>query len=191
MTNFEKAVEVIGIAGIVRMMGVYCDEATASTCSDCPWRKAVSTISGCCCITDHDIVQFLGCQYKEMREMEYVNTRVKPYRLADGTYKGFPYYVLSLGAHPCAYVDVSDIPEDELDTNCILCHGGITYSDERLATVDKKGWFIGWDYANCYDYTGMVPDCYAGSLKRWTTREIVEECKKAIDQIVELRKHKG
>lgn len=53
----------------------------------------------------------------KIMEMEYQNTRVKQYRLADGEYKGFRYYVLSLGTHPCAYVDVSGIPEDGIDTN--------------------------------------------------------------------------
>ena len=59
MRNFEKAVEAIGIAGIVKMMAVYCDESTASTCDACPWRKALAAIPGCQCITDHAIVKFL------------------------------------------------------------------------------------------------------------------------------------
>lgn len=42
-----------------------------------------------------------------MIEMEYTNIRIKPIRLATGTYKGFWYYVISMGTHPCAYVDVS------------------------------------------------------------------------------------
>lgn len=127
----------------------------------------------------------------KMLEMEYQNTRVKPYRLADGTYKGFPYYVLSMGTHPCAYVDVSALSKCGIDTYRIDCHGGITYSNKHLATVDGEGWFIGWDYAHYYDYSGMVPDCYSENLKRWTTGEIVDECKNVIDQIVELRSHKG
>lgn len=130
-----------------------------------------------------------------MIEMEYTNTRVKPYRLATGTHKGFQYYVLSLGTHPCAYVDASGVSKGELDTKRICCHGGITYSKDYLATVDRKGWLIGWDYAHCGDYGGWLPTHHeavcVGSLKRWTTREIVEECKNVIEQIVELRNHKG
>ena len=122
----------------------------------------------------------------KMLEMEYKSTRVKPYRLADGTYKGFPYYVLSLGTHPCAYVDVSEIPEDGIDTNRIDCHGGITYSDKYLATVDNVGWFIGWDYAHCYDYVGNLPGFPIYGKRRWRTSEIIMECKNVIDQIIKL-----
>ena len=37
----------------------------------------------------------------------------------------------------------------------------ITYAEESLQAVDKKGWFIGWDYAHYGDYTGdqmMFPE---------------------------------
>ena len=190
MTNFEKAVETVGIAGIVEMMGVYCNEATGNTCAACPWRKAVDTMPGCHCITSPDIVQFLESQETGMVEMVYEKTRHDATRIANGICKGFPYYVLSMGTHPCAYVDVSDM-EDALDTNRIDCHGGITYSDNHLATVDGEGWFIGWDYAHWDDYNGMIPKCFSENFKLWTTQEIVEECKNVIDQIVELRSHKG
>ena len=65
MRNFEKAVEATGIAGIVKMMAVYCDESTASTCDACPWRKALAAIPGCQCITDHAIVKFLESEAEE------------------------------------------------------------------------------------------------------------------------------
>lgn len=65
MRNFEKAVEAIGIAGIVEMMAVYCDESTASTCDACPWRKALAAIPGCQCFTAHDIVKFLESEAEE------------------------------------------------------------------------------------------------------------------------------
>lgn len=123
----------------------------------------------------------------EMIEMEYTNTRIKPLRLATGTHKGFWYYVISMGTHPCAYLDVSALSKSGIDTRLIDCHGGITYSDKRLSTVDREGWFVGWEYAHGLDYNGMVPDCYAGNLKRWTTCEIVEECKNVIEQILKFR----
>lgn len=41
--------------------------------------------------------------------MIYSATRIdQPEMLADGEYKGFHFYVLNLGTHPCAYVDVTD-----------------------------------------------------------------------------------
>ena len=65
MRNFEKAVEAIGIAGIVEMMAVYCEESTTSTCNACPWRKALAAIPGCQCITAHAIVKFLESEAEE------------------------------------------------------------------------------------------------------------------------------
>ena len=74
--------------------------------------------------------------------------------------------------------------------NLIECHGGLTYASEHLRTVDKEGWFIGWDYAHAGDFTGYdikYPSIgYPGRM--WTTQEIVDECKEVIDQLVELLK---
>ena len=117
-------------------------------------------------------------------EMEYINRRCDPYRLADGKYRDLRYYVLSLGTHPCAYIEVNDLIDAPFDINAIDCHGGITYSREYLATVDHKGWFIGWDYAHCYDYSGNLPET-TQHCKKWTTSEIVTDCKAVIDQIWE------
>ena len=111
-------------------------------------------------------------------------------QIAGGTYKNFDYYVLNLKTHPTAYVDVSDSPlngvcYEDID---ISCHGGITYSESILKTVDKKGWFIGWDYVHYGDYMAYgyaaINNMFPND-KKWTTEEIVEECKNVIDQIVE------
>lgn len=124
-----------------------------------------------------------------MKEMIYSATRLNPPEmLADGEYKGFHFYVLNLGTHPCAYVDVadSDLNGTHYSDIDIECHCGLTYSREYLHTVDKKGWFIGWDYAHYYDFAGyeleMPIDIITGG-KKWTTSEIVNECKQVIDQI--------
>lgn len=111
-------------------------------------------------------------------------------QIAAGTYKNFDYYVLNLRTHPTAYVDVSDsllngVCYDDID---IYCHGGFTYSESTLKTVDKKGWFIGWDYAHYGDYINYGDTSLNNMFsndKKWTTEEIVEECKNVIDQIVE------
>ena len=124
-----------------------------------------------------------------MKEMIYSAKRLKsPEMLEDGEYKGFHFYVLNLGTHPCAYVDVTETDlngKDYVDID-ISCHGGLTYSEEYLSTVDKKGWFIGWDYAHYDDFAGYKLEMPVGirtNGKRWTTAEIVEECKQVIDQI--------
>ena len=125
-----------------------------------------------------------------MREMIYQRDRLEPpERIADGRYKGFDFYVISLGTHPCAYIDVSDttLSGEEYSNIDIICHGGLTYSDSILTTVDKNGWFIGWDYAHYTDYFGGYFDSFTG-CKKWTTEEIVDECKKVIEQLIELLK---
>jgi hypothetical protein len=97
--------------------------------------------------------------------------------------------VLNLGTHPCAYVDVTetDLNERHYCDIDIECHGGLTYSREYLHTVDKKGWFIGWDYSHYCDFAGyelVMPIDIRTNGKRWTTAEMVNECKRVIDQIV-------
>jgi hypothetical protein len=126
-----------------------------------------------------------------MKEMIYSATRLNPPEmLADGEYKGFHFYVLNLGTHPCAYVDVADTDlngKNYTDID-IACHCGLTYSREYLHTVDKKGWFIGWDYAHFMDYAGYEENfpvhLRSVDTKKWTTEEMVSQCKEVIDQLV-------
>ena len=122
------------------------------------------------------------------KEMVYSANRINPERIAEGTYKGFDYYVLNLGTHPCAYVDVTEtlLNGKEYDSIEIQCHGGLTYSRDYLSTVDKKGWFICWDYAHYGDFAGYelkMPIGIRTCGKKWTTAEIVNECKQVIDQL--------
>lgn len=128
-----------------------------------------------------------------MRDMIYQSSRLNPpEQIANGEYKGFNYYVLNLGIHPCAYVDVTEtkLKNVEYDRIDIECHGGLTYSDHKLLTVDKEGWFIGWDYAHAGDYAGYDINFpfITSPGRKWTTQEIVDECKEVIDQLVVLLK---
>lgn len=123
------------------------------------------------------------------KEMVYSANRINPERIAEGTYKGFDYYVFNLGTHPCAYVDVTEtlLNGKEYGSIEIQCHGGLTYSRDYLPTVDKKGWFLGWDYAHYCDFAGYeleMPIDIRTNGKKWTTAEIVNECKQVINQIV-------
>lgn len=128
---------------------------------------------------------------KVLHEMVYMKSRCEPQLLAHGVCHGRDYYVVSFGTHPCAYVDVSDLPsmtwkEQKYIENAIDCHGGVTYSDAELAVANNKGWYIGWDYAHCMDYSGYMPR--ESLAKKWTTREMVSECKRVIYQIEGLIK---
>lgn len=121
----------------------------------------------------------------EIQEMIYQPSRIPPIRLADGVYRGIPFYVLSLGTHPCAYVDIAPSERDAINEYDIDCHGGITYREDYLVTVDHKGDFIGWDYAHYMDCYGDIPSLNFANSKKWTTAEMIAECKHVIDQIVE------
>ena len=145
------------------------------------------------------IVMDIGCAIAElkkkyaeekgyMKEMIYSANRLNsPERIAEGEYNGLTYYVLNMGTHPCAYVDVTNTNlhgkgYDDID---IECHYGLTYASNRLATVEKIGWFIGWDYAHYGDFAGyeLAMPTLSTHGKMWTTEEMVGECKSVIDQI--------
>ena len=130
-----------------------------------------------------------------MNEMVYSAKRLNPPEvLAKEEYGGFHFYVLNLGTHPCAYVDVTDtfLNGKEYGSIDIRCHGGWTYSREYLHGIDKKGWFIGWDYAHYNDFAGYeleMPMDIRTIGKKWTTFEIINECKMVIDQINQITTH--
>ena len=123
------------------------------------------------------------------------NRKNKGEILATGTYKNFKYYVVSYGTHPCAYVDVSNtsLANKDYHENDINCHGGLTYGRDYLSAVDTERangkWYIGWDYDHYGDYTSNpfmnMFGIYGECEKRWTTEEIVAECKIVINQIVD------
>lgn len=130
----------------------------------------------------------------KIKEMVY-----KPERnielLYNNIYKGYHYYILSLGTHPTAYVELpkkhkfynKSYWKIEEESN-ILVHGGLTYSDNGLQignnTTLENSWFIGWDYAHCVDYYCFPDDFYNDKdHKKWTTEEIKKDCENVIDQL--------
>lgn len=130
------------------------------------------------------------------KEMIYQNDR-KIELLYNDIYKGYHYYILSLGTHPTAYIEIpkrsilfgkdyDDIYKMGINLDV---HGGLTFSDDTLwigeGTIMRESWFIGWDYAHSYDYYGGYDDSLNKDSKQWTTKEIIEECKKAIEQLLE------
>ena len=117
--------------------------------------------------------------------------------LASGKYKDYQFYVLSLGTHPTAYVEIpknnklygmdyDDIYDSGYDINC---HFGLTYSKNFLYGVKENSWFIGWDYAHYTDYAGYemrMPKHLKSNGKKWTTEEILQEVCEVIDQVIEI-----
>lgn len=119
--------------------------------------------------------------------------------LKAGNCNGFNYYIMSLGTHPTAYVE---IPKNHIHYKQnfdefvdIDVHGGITYSSDclNIGNITLHGWFIGWDYAHFDDYYGF-DELYSREFrtggKKWTVSEIhahvVEVCK----QLKELNNKK-
>lgn len=132
----------------------------------------------------------------KIKEMEYGKER-RTELLCKDKYKNYNYYVLNLGTYPTAYIEIPKENKlyrksyDEIyKIGCdIDVNGGLTYSDNKLMGVKSENWFIGWDYAHCGDYCGYeeyMPESIRTYGKKWTTEEIIEECKNAIDQIIDF-----
>lgn len=137
---------------------------------------------------------------KEAKEMIYQKERIVEL-LYNDFYKGYHYYILSLGTHPTAYIEIPkknilyEKDYDEIYKMGIYppVNGGLTYSDGILwiseNTLMRDSWYIGWDYGHCCDYYGGFNDKINKNNKKWTTKEIIEECQNAIDYlIIELEK---
>ncbi len=125
-----------------------------------------------------------------MKEMIYKDIST-PEMLDEGHYKQYHYAILSLGSHPCAYVEIPEnhkyfgVHYDHISLNC---HGGLTYSALGLLPKahpeHKKGYWIGWDYAHYTDYTFYSSITFQG--RTWSTEEILSEVKQVIDQLCEM-----
>lgn len=126
-------------------------------------------------------------EYQVEKEMEI---------LLEGKFKNYQFYILNLGTHPTAYIEIpkgsrlfqkgyDEIYENGLDLDV---HGGLTYASSILPSIKENSWFIGWDYIHFGDYAGydeMYPKNLRRNSKKWTTEEIFNDVACAIDQIIE------
>lgn len=120
--------------------------------------------------------------YKPKSEIEYLDK---------DSYNGIDYIIVSYGTHPCAYIripetskfyniDCSDAPDEISD----VVNGGLTWSGPLSGCLNELGFYLGWDYAHIDDFTGtdlMFPPNLRVGGKKWTTEEILDEVKAAID----------
>ena len=131
-------------------------------------------------------MKIIPMRYEEHRTLEV---------LYKDKYKGYTYFIINYGTHPCAYVELpKDHPlygisyidiEDMYD---IRVHGGLTYSTDSFLLLDNT-WIIGWDYAHCDDYSIFAKNClFLHDLKKWTTEEMIDECISVIDQLEEIKR---
>lgn len=123
-----------------------------------------------------------------MKQMEYSATQ-KYEVLHCGEYKGYKFYILNLGFHPTAYVeDKLNIGSYEKADDFVDVHCGFTYYGKLKSDLSETR-YLGWDYAHCGDYSGtyeFYPDIYVDcDDKKWTTEEIFEQVKSAIEQFIE------
>lgn len=120
--------------------------------------------------------------------------------IAAGEHEGFKFYVKNIcGMHPTAYVVVPkghplyywEPKFGELDK--IEVHGGVTFTDTNLAgaEIEKDMWVIGWDYAHAGDYAGYWVGAnreFVKELHKWTTDEIIAECERVCNTLMEMEK---
>ena len=130
-----------------------------------------------------------------IKEMVYGPTR-KCEVLAQGTYKGIDYRVISYGTHPCSYIRV---PENnkyfnvDYDDIPLECHCGLTFGtmfpnkDIQHTDAFSNGYWIGWDYAHYCDYTTYSSDYFNEGMK-YTTTDLLNEVRYAIESFIEISK---
>ena len=122
----------------------------------------------------------------EMKEMIYQRNSKKEVLYQD-IYRGRKFVILSIGSHPCAYVDLGGLAYDE-QLDKIRVHGGFTYHGRGHWDGADETVYVGWDYGHICDFSGYrIGDTYYEThRKKWTTREIYEEVIDVIDQLIEL-----
>ena len=132
-------------------------------------------------------------------EMTYdTDSKLQYHILATGEHRGVKFYVCNInGSHPTAYIRIPknkplwSVDYFECD-EYIKVHCGFTYARDNLAGVENndRSWFIGWDYGHHGDYIGYYAhnpkDYLATHSKKWTTDEIIAECKLACEEVAKL-----
>ena len=104
------------------------------------------------------------------------------------SYKGYEYFVVSYGVHPCAYIVLREgqpfynASYEDVD---IYCHGGCTFAERGYGNLFNETYkVIGWDYGHYDDFSGLYKNTEGlKDNKKWTTEEMIQECKDVIDQL--------
>lgn len=116
--------------------------------------------------------------------------------IENSKYKGYEYYIVSYGSHPCCYV-IPHITFNSEEAYKIDVHGGITWNERflpgKLAMEAKKYGLIqvlGWDYNHLGD-RHLTPAYLPSVLdnpddKMWTYEELLNDVHNVIDQIIKL-----
>lgn len=148
-----------------------------------------------------------------MKEMVYRETDeteqdpMKPEVLDRGCYKGLEYIIGSLQFYPVAYIhlpkDHKFVNKNYDDINDIVGSSiprPLTYANNEnnenivLSTLDQtwveNQYWVGWAYNESFDYSIYTSKhwekLFGEPLKRWTTKEILEDVKKTIDILIQV-----
>lgn len=120
-----------------------------------------------------------------MKEMKYQENRCCNI-LDEGIIDGYSYKIVSLGWHPCAYIQATtDTPFNQLAEEKgyeldIPVHCGCTFIKKSLwCFANTEFNIVGWDYNHCYDYS-KAPGLECTNGYKWTTKQIKEEVLSAI-----------
>lgn len=123
---------------------------------------------------------------EDVRKWHLSNKDYKREIIGHGKYEGYTFYILSLGTHPTAYVEIPKYhyiyKKEYSEIYEIDVHGELTYSENYLYLPNDKlenSWFIGWDYNHYDDYNSM----FFTEGKKWTTKEIFDDVKSVIEQL--------
>lgn len=107
--------------------------------------------------------------------------------IGNGKIDGYEYKIKNiLGLHPTAYIKLDEthpLYKEHYNDIDIDVHGGLTYSG-----MEDDGYWIGWDYAHCYDYVWGIS--FVEFQRQWTTDEILEHCKDVVRQLKEFEEVK-
>lgn len=116
----------------------------------------------------------------------------KTYIAYDDIIGGRQVFIIYMGSHPCAYVESNiDYFWGRQDFTEPV-HWGFTFYDTLLHWKNElpgydeekmKKYYIGWDYGHISDYATYKDQNFEG--KKWTTDEIIEEIKRAVEWLNE------
>lgn len=100
--------------------------------------------------------------------------------LHSGKYQNRKFAIVSLGTHPCAYIEnfIQVTGYEEADAYASV-HGLFTYLGTAYWDTNDTSEYLGWDYAHFGDRCGAQFEDYE---KSYTVEEIFEDVKKAIEE---------
>ena len=136
-----------------------------------------------------------------MKEMTYKKEKEYLKDVLDwGVWHNYEYVILNLYTHPTAYICLTSddiFCNKHYDDIPIDVHGGLTFAEPTLYRIKEyskkykcnvntsinRDWIIGWDYNHYGDYNSNN-SMYGHSGRKYTTEEILEDCKQVIKQLI-------